>query len=172
MKFLECSNYQLKNQIQNLKCRNEEYSKLIEYILSFPTYSIYEKYARKDSTIFVVKDEDKNNLNFYLYSLIHKKSVPRILTEKKTKYKDYIPIYTYLYIDDFLAVEENIGNGSILLKSLVRYARSQEYNSIIGWLSPVDRDHFNKLEYFYEKNGFEVIFNEDRSEGNIKLNLK
>lgn len=26
---LECSNYQLKDQIQNLKCRNEEYSKLI-----------------------------------------------------------------------------------------------------------------------------------------------
>lgn len=166
---LECSNYQLKDQIQNLKCRNEEYSKLIEYILSFPTYTIYEKYARKDSTIFVVKNEDKKNLDFYLYSLKYQRRGPRILTEKKTKYKGD---NTYLYIDDLLAVEENIGNGSILLNSLIKYARSQGYDSIVGWLSPVDKDHFNKLVYFYEKNGFKVIFNEDRNEGSIKLNLK
>jgi len=161
----------MKNQIQNLKCYNEEYSKLVAYILSFSTYSIYDKKVRNDSTIFVVKDESKKDLNFYLYSLNYRRNIPRVFTEKKIKYDGDIPIYTYLYIDDFLAVEENIGNGSILLNALICCAKSLGYYSIIGWLSPVDREHFDKLEYFYKKHGFEVNFSENKNEGNIKLIL-
>ncbi|MGH0950891.1 hypothetical protein [Bacillus mycoides] len=43
-----------------------------------------------------------------------------------------------------------------------------EVSRISGMLSPVDSNHFDKLEHFYKKFGFEVEFNTDRTEGSIK----
>lgn len=65
----------------------------------------------------------------------------------------------------------DIGNGSIMLKYLKIMAISLGYNVIVGELSPVDIDRFEKLEHFYKKNGFEVSFSQSKRSGTIKVSL-
>ena len=54
---------------------------------------------------------------------------------------------------------------------LFRYLKKQDVSEVKGLLSGVDKDRFDKLEYFYKKNGFKVSFNEDRTSGGITLTL-
>lgn len=107
-----------------------------------------------------------NDIDIYLYPLFSSDRIKSKILATKYEYKE-----RHLYIDDFTVVEENIGNGSILLKYLIQYAKENHYLYISGWLSPVDKDNFDLLEHFYTKFGFEVWFNEEKSEGKIKLDL-
>ncbi|EEM14149.1 hypothetical protein CN535_18900 [Bacillus pseudomycoides] len=77
----------------------------------------------------------------------------------------------YIWIGGITSPKENIGNGSITMKYLIKMAKEMKVSHISGWLSPVDGDHFDKLEHFYKKFGFEVNFNCDRTEGSIKMIL-
>ena len=52
--------------------------------------------------------------------------------------------------------EENLGIGSLLLNRAVAWCRTNGIKCIVGELSFVDADHFDKLQYFYEKHGFTV----------------
>ncbi|PFZ06003.1 hypothetical protein [Bacillus pseudomycoides] len=74
----------------------------------------------------------------------------------------------YIWIGNITSPKENIGNGSITMKYLIKMAKEMKVSHISGRLSPEDRDHFDKLEHFYKKFGFEVKFNTDRTEGSIK----
>ena len=176
---------EIDNQIFNLKSRNYEllkkiesrdtlitnYLKLMNRILQASCNSIFQIVKRNDSLIFVVKEEDSKTLSFFLYSLAYQRLVPRIYTTKCIKYQNELSKYTYLYIDDFLVTEQNIGNGSLLMENLIKYTKSQDFMYIYGMLSPVDKDHFDKLYYFYKKHGFEVSFDSNRESGHIKLKL-
>ncbi|TFJ00992.1 hypothetical protein CKN63_13200 [Carnobacterium divergens] len=74
-------------------------------------------------------------------------------------------------IDDIFS-QENIrssGNGTILLSYLKKEAIKHGYTQITGWLSSVDKTNFEKLEYFYKKNGFNVLFSKDGNNGKIYL---
>lgn len=64
-----------------------------------------------------------------------------------------------LKISNIIIADKNKGNGSILIKYLFQYA-SQNKNiiKIIGTISPVDDDHFDRLKHFYEEHGFKVTF--------------
>lgn len=53
---------------------------------------------------------------------------------------------------------EGRGYGSILLDSLINFAIENSVNIISGWISQTDKDHFDKLDYFYKKRGFNVIW--------------
>ena len=119
----------------------------------------------------MVKEEDSKTLSFFLYSLEYQRLVPRIYTTKCINHQSELSRYTYLHIDDFLVTEQNIGNGGLLMENLIKYAKSQGFKYIFGKLSPVDKDHFDKLDYFYKKYGFEVSFNSNRDSGCIKLKL-
>lgn len=57
----------------------------------------------------------------------------------------------------------NQSYGSKLLGSLIDIAKKMNVNSIIGWISEVDKDHIQRLVHFYEKNGFEVTLKEDKN---------
>lgn len=76
-----------------------------------------------------------------------------------------------IFIDDFYAREEDVGNGTLLLQALDKKAKEIGAEKIVGELSTVDKDHFDKLEFFYSKNGFEVIFTTDRSSGRIQKQM-
>lgn len=64
------------------------------------------------------------------------------------------------------------GLGTIAMACLLKFAKEQKYSKVTGWISSVDSDHFDRLEHFYKKFGFDVVFNKGSSEGNIELNLK
>lgn len=77
----------------------------------------------------------------------------------------------YLYIDDIDMVRNEIGNGSIAMKYLIKTANEIGVPFIKGNISPVDKDHFDRLEHYYKKFGFKVKFNKERTGGTLKLEL-
>lgn len=72
-------------------------------------------------------------------------------------------------IGDIQVDKIDLGCGSLAMQALLDFAKEHRYSKITGWLSPVDRDHFDRLEHFYRKFGFNVEFNSDRTEGSISL---
>ncbi|PEF44619.1 hypothetical protein CON22_20770 [Bacillus cereus] len=86
-------------------------------------------------------------------------------------YEDYHPGGPGIYIFDVQMIDDNIGNGSIAMKYLIEAAKEIGVSYIEGELSPVDIDHFDRLEHYYTKFGFKVKFNKDRTAGKIKLDL-
>ncbi len=55
--------------------------------------------------------------------------------------------------------EENLGIGSLLLNRAEAWCKLNGIKRIYGELSSADADHFDKLQYFYEKkHGFTVCW--------------
>jgi GNAT superfamily N-acetyltransferase len=61
---------------------------------------------------------------------------------------------------------EGRGYGSILLDSLINFAIDNSIKKISGWISNTDKDHFDKLDFFYQKHGFIVIWGSDSNKAN------
>lgn len=53
-------------------------------------------------------------------------------------------------------VDNEIGNGTIAMNALIKYANKIEAKYIDGTLSPVDDGHADRRNYFYEKFGFVI----------------
>ncbi len=51
---------------------------------------------------------------------------------------------------------ENRGLGSMLVRKVIEECKRRGHKGVDGYLSSVDRDHFQKLKYFYQKLGFSV----------------
>lgn len=64
--------------------------------------------------------------------------------------KKYIKIY------DILMEDNNIGNGTIAMKALIKYATKNNIKWIEGYLSSVDNDHADRRNHYYKKFGFEI----------------
>lgn len=76
-----------------------------------------------------------------------------------------------ILIGDIEAGIENKGYGSIMLSHILKLAQKLKIREIKGNLSSTDSDHFDKLEYFYRKHGFQVKFNPGKISGEIILHL-
>lgn len=67
-----------------------------------------------------------------------------------------------LEILDMIIINKNTGEGSILMKYLFNYIESnKEIKKIKGTITDIDKDHFDRLEYFFKKHGFDVQFRLD-----------
>ena len=55
---------------------------------------------------------------------------------------------------------EDRGIGSMLVKEAIAECKRRGNKGIYGDLSIADKDYFPKLEHFYEKLGFSVVFYE------------
>ena len=51
---------------------------------------------------------------------------------------------------------ENRGVGTLLLQAVIEDCKRQRYKGIEGDLSEADRDHFDKMAFWYPKNGFSI----------------
>ncbi|MFC5402412.1 hypothetical protein [Cohnella soli] len=130
-----------------------------------------EKNKRED--LFVVRIVRESMIEFFLTG----NSYPGITNRPRIYgmiYKDLMSSVrqTYIKIEDIQNEDNDIGNGSILLKYLIREAQLRDAHSIIGKLSPVDAEHFDRSEHFYKKHEFEVVFDEKRTSGSIERILK
>jgi hypothetical protein len=67
----------------------------------------------------------------------------------------YIQI-DHIHIEDVLVKHNNIGNGSIIMNSLILYANKCGIKKITGSLSSVDDDHKARRDNYYKKFGFDV----------------
>ena len=138
-----------------------------EIFKEFPDASIIGVDENKShEAYYIVKVEAGRMIDIYLYNErgdnVQKS---RIYAEYLTNEKDE----TYIHIIDCFAEDENVGNGSILLKWLKKEAVRADAKYITGGLASIDKKKFDKLERFYTKNGFEVTINGDC--GKIVCNL-
>lgn len=85
--------------------------------------------------------------------------VPRIYFEIYDKPQKHI------HIIDVLTEDDNIGNGSVAMKALIKHAKKIDAKWIGGTLSNVDDDHADRRNHFYEKFGFNI------DDSSIKLEL-
>ena len=66
---------------------------------------------------------------------------------------------THVHIEDILVKNNNNGNGSILMNALFKFAKSKNIDLITGDLSPIDNDHKDRRNHYYEKFGFKITEN-------------
>jgi GNAT superfamily N-acetyltransferase len=108
-------------------------------------------------TIF---DQDENyGLFFIKLKVIHKKGIVlnRIRLSASYTHQETFEIGDI----EVFGANEGRGYGSILLNSLIKFATDNSINTITGWISYADKNHFDKLDYFYKKHGFNVIWGSD-----------
>lgn len=111
---------------------------------------------------------------FSLYSNRYKacNNHPRIMATYKAPHVSLdTNAETYIHIDDILVIDNNYGNGSILMPYFIEYCKSTDASFVSGALSSVDKDHFARSIHFYEKHGFTVTMNENGESGSISLSL-
>lgn len=75
-------------------------------------------------------------------------------------------------ISDITCSKNNKGFGSLMMNTLVEFAKDGQYDYIDGWLSKIDLDHKDRLLHFYRKFGFEIMSNDSEMKfADIKLTL-
>ncbi|MFL0163962.1 hypothetical protein [Candidatus Clostridium helianthi] len=103
-----------------------------------------------------IKDKDEYTL-IALKSIDNQRDISKlnIITERYPNDIDK----KIIKIADIIISNKNRGNGSILMKYLFEYVnQNSDIKKIIGTISEVDQDHFDRLEHFYKKHGFKVAF--------------
>ena len=128
-----------------------------------------EDINRMKEQVLVVQWVFDNDIWFMLYSERYKaiNRHPRIMASYMSSYEED----PYIKIDDILVVNNDVGNGSILMPYFIKYCKTTDAKYICGQLSSVDKGHFNRSEHFYKKHEFNVKFKSDCSAGSIKYIL-
>ncbi|MCB2298880.1 hypothetical protein [Clostridium tagluense] len=131
------------------------------------------EYLNELKSHYTVLGEDENDKGelFYVCAIKYKEDYTTIILKDIDclQHPSKMNIITEWYPDDkskkilkiadILTVEKNIGNGSLLMKYLFQYANeNKNMKKITGIISMLDKDHFDRLEHFYEKHGFNVVF--------------
>ena len=81
------------------------------------------------------------------------------ISDKKQNYNNVTKLLVkpkYIKIYDILMEDNNIGNGTIAMKALIKYATKNNIKWIEGYLSSVDNDHADRRNHYYKKFGFEI----------------
>ncbi|MGG7060130.1 hypothetical protein ACQPUY_15455 [Clostridium nigeriense] len=118
-----------------------------------------------ESLVIVTKLVSDNSVYIMLNSPKYIVSKPRITGVKENYDKRDIKI------GDIQTEDNNIGNGSILMKYFIKVAKEMKFSNIYGDISIVDKDHWDRLIHYYKKFGFKVSFNKEYTRGEIQLNL-
>ena len=103
--------------------------------------------------VLVAKVEGGRSIDLYLYNECGDNTRKSRLYSRRTTNRLGEEI---IYIDDCIAEDEDVGNGTILLSSFIKEAKKTSAKYIAGELAAIDKKKFDKLKHFYEKNGFEV----------------
>lgn len=119
----------------------------------------YNSYNHNDYRLRLIPLEAKK------YSLVYDKMFTDLCFYKKTKKMEIIDIIITSGYD-------NVGNGSILLKSIDKLAKIEDTVETFGKLSNVDKDHWNKLFHFYKNNEYEIKLFENKIDGIIVKEYK
>jgi N-acetylglutamate synthase-like GNAT family acetyltransferase len=115
-------------------------------------------------TVTIFDQDEKFGLFFIELKVIHKKGI--VLNRIRLS-ANYIS-NEMIELGDIEVFGENEGRGygSVLLQSLTNFAIENSIKTISGWISYADKDHFDKLDYFYKKHGFKVIWGNDSNIAN------
>lgn len=112
----------------------------------------------------IFDQDEKSGLFFIELKVIHKKGIVLNRIRLSANYTSEETIE----LCDIEVFGENVGRGygSILLDSLINFAKDNSIKTISGWISYADKNHFDKLDYFYKKHGFNIIWESDNNIAN------
>lgn len=161
-------NDELENEKIKMQDMKRQYALIDRVFQIFGNAKIIAKEKNKQGEeLLVVEERRGSSLDVYLVggSYSNVSLLPRIMG---TVYINPHLEQNYIIIEDIIMVRNNVGNGQIAMKHYLKVAESLGVEYIKGWLSPVDRDHFDRSEHYYKKFAFEVIFDENRTSGAIK----
>jgi hypothetical protein len=104
---------------------------------------------------------ENNKVDDALVSLYHNNTIYLLGDAYKTimyapKLMFHFVTPQHIHIDDVLMKHNNVGNGSIVMRALIKYAKLNSITTITGSLSSVDDDHKTRRDHYYKKFGFEV----------------
>lgn len=158
------------NKNYDLEKVNKEYSRLHEKLLdTFNKYDFIlgiEKNKNEESYIAACNSDDAQ-IDIYLIHIFYKQK-PFIQSILHTNYSTGD---TYLEITDVQAMDNSVGNGSLLMNHFLKEAKRRNVKYIYGMLSEVDKDNFIRSVPYYKKFGFDVKLNEEKTSGKIKIIL-
>jgi len=137
---------------------------------------------KRNEELFVCERIYSNNLDIRLYSYSYQgiSGVPRLMAEIHNDHEATAETGIKAYkieIVDILMEDDDVGNGSIAMRYFLdavdklKNTYKMNITHIHGWLSSVDKEHFDRSEHYYKKFGFEIEFNEARTSGRIKKGL-
>lgn len=104
---------------------------------------------RQNEELFIAMTADAIYLFGERYQTIT--NIPRILFSIVQNVDSH-----HIHIDDIDMEDNNIGNGTIAMNALIKYAKETSASWISGSLSSVDNDHISRRNHFYEKFGFTI----------------
>lgn len=168
--LMNCESLRHKQIVNQAKVRyTDKYIKVFEAIIRAGYRVIGIEKNKSGEFVIVTKwvygDEIWVNLFSPTYLAINHH--PRIMSSIKNNEKDG----KFVYIDDILVEDNNVGNGSICMKHFLNEIKNDGYCLVKGELSSVDEAHFDRSIHFYEKFGFNIQLNENKSSGSISLKL-
>lgn len=142
--------------IKSVLYDNEKRYGLIKRIFYlFPNAEIIGIDSNKDNEELIVV---RNNNTIYLFGERYQGIVglPKIYFEIRKKEHESIWEERFIHIVDILMQDNEIGNGTIAMNALIKYANKIDAKYIDGTLSPVDDEQADRRNYFYEKFGFVI----------------
>lgn len=154
-----------------LELQKKQYGLVDRIFFLFPDAKIIAVDTNKrNEEVLVVERSNGTMLTILLFGPSYQgiTHLPRIMA---TVRKSEVFSYNYVHIDDIINIDDNIGNGSILMKNFLKIVENLHVDYIDGGLSSVDKGHFDRSEHFYEKFGFEVQLNAERTSGVIKKSM-
>lgn len=109
---------------------------------------------KNDEELIIVLN---NNDAIYLFGERYQglMGLPRIYFKISPKESNILE-EKYIHIIDVLMEDNNIGNGTVAMNALIKYAKRINAKYIDGWLSGVDDDHADRRDHYYEKFGFVI----------------
>lgn len=145
--------------------KNRKKQKLLKKINTIIKSDPYREYRG------LQKDKKENYVGVVIYNYLPVIKVELYHTNGKRSVLTSVLKDGVLNIGDIRTDKINVGCGSLAMQAFLDFAKEHGYTQITGWLSPVDVDHFDRLEHFYKKFGFNVEFQSDRTEGIISLEM-
>ncbi|MGN0496931.1 MAG: hypothetical protein ACI4GW_11950 [Lachnospiraceae bacterium] len=143
-------------EIAELKKQNNELEKINRHLEII--YNIFEKY--QDAKIIGIE----KNLEGEEFFVVLQVKMETILLINEFNLNCASLLYYEIYQGDTKKIElvdllprrVNLHEGEILVSALINYGKEINATKIFGKLSPVDNDHKDRRNHFYEKMGFTI----------------
>lgn len=179
-KFFKYEAYMIKNSEKEmddlwhknyeLEKGNKEYSRFNKKLLS--TFNKYDfilgiEKNKDDETYIVACHTNDSHVDIDLVHSSYKQK-PCI---QSILHKNYSTGELHLEITDVQPLRNSIGNGSILMTYFIKEAKRLNVKYIYGMLSERDRDNFCRSIPYYNKFGFDIKLNNEKTSGSVKLIL-
>jgi len=121
---------------------------------------------KEEKTFIVASNSDESQIDIYLISPYNFNVKPFLQSILHTNHSTG---ERYLELTDVQSLTNSVGNGDIMMRYFIKEARRCNIKYIYGMLSEVDIDNFCRSIPYYNKYGYDVKLNEEKTRGKVKL---